>query len=106
MQTYNPTTYFTAEAGLDRAITDMNAQMTRLESLRQTAGVIENQVAEIFAAAPTGWAGLFTFIDEQAAANPGNATWQAFKERKDMVHADFLAAQARVQNANAAIQGL
>jgi hypothetical protein len=105
-QTYTPSTYFTAEAGLGRAIDSMNNLMSSLENLRLTAGHIESQVADIFSPSPRGWAGLFDFIDQQAAANPDNTTWAALKERKDMVLADFRDAQARVQNINATIQDL
>lgn len=104
--TYNPTTYFTAEAGLSQAVTEMNALMTRLEALRTTAAAIEQQVSDMFVAAPVGWDGLFSFIDAQALAFPDNPAWQALKARKDMVHPDFQMAQARTQNVNAAIQGL
>lgn len=106
MSTFVPTTYFTAEAALGRIVGEVADMGQRLENLRAAAGQIEAQIANVFLPAPTGWDGMFAFIDDQAAALPNDTTWQALKARKDVLLKDFRDFQARAQGITTAIAGL
>lgn len=106
MQPFVPTTYFTSEDALNHVARSMADNGARLENLRRGATQIQSEIKNAFLAAPTGWNGLFAYIDQQAAALPNDTTWSALKARKDKLVSDFRALEARTDNIVTAIAGL
>lgn len=55
---------------------------------------------------PAGYLETVQYINTQAAANPGDAAWQALKARMGKVVADYQVAKTRFTNIAAAIDGM
>ena len=89
---------------LDQIGTDATAHFTNMdraiEQMIQAAANLSGMAA--------AWSSTVAFIDAQAAANPGDAEWQALLARKDKIVVDFVAMRdltAAVKDAAIAARG-
>ena len=101
---FTPENYLMALRALDQIGTDATAFFTNMdraiEQMIQAAASLTGMAA--------AWTSTVTFIDAQAAANPGDAGWQALLARKDQIVIDFVAMRdeaAAVKDAAVAARG-
>ena len=90
---FTPINKLTANRALEQIVTDATEFFFRMD----------RSVEQITAAAAslngmtTSWSAAANFIDTEEASAPGDKEWQALKERKDSLVADFLAMRNKVQ---------
>ena len=101
---FTPENYLMALRALDQIGTDATAYFTNtdraIEQMIQAAANLSGMAA--------AWSSTVTFIDAQAAANSGDAGWQALLARKDKIVVDFVAMRdltAAVKDAAIAARG-
>lgn len=96
------TTYTQAKATLDAISIRSEANRNRLEQARALLIKAESDLADMAAA----YGAFVTDLDAAAAANPGDAAWQAAKAEKDLMVSDFNALKSRAIALRAAYDGV
>lgn len=89
---FAPVNKLTAERALDQIGVDATAYYYQMSNA-------VDQIASAYtllAGMATSWNAAVTFVNDQAAANPGDTEWQEMKARKDMLVADFFAMRDKV----------
>jgi len=104
--TFTPDSFMQAEAAVAKIVSEATREIERYEQKAHDIGLIAARLAEMSQAAPTGWLGAVTYINDQVTANPGDADWVDIKGRMDKIVGDFTAAKARVDSAVAALSGI
>ena len=102
MSLENPTTFTEASAALDEIAGETTGHKGNKERL--IADLHHVQV-NVTAMGPT-WTAAVSYIDQEAAANPGDDDWQRLKSVKDKMVADFIAEKAAVDDLIAAIDAV
>ncbi len=90
---FTPINKLTAERALDQITVDATEFYFRMDRSVE-------QISQAFASLngmAASWSPAISFIDAEEAAAPGDKVWQALKERKDSLVADFLAMRTKVQ---------
>ena len=103
MATFIPDSYTRAEAALNEVTEDASTIVAQHERAVEQLVDLHSRLTKMSQTAPNGWAGLIGFINDQVAANPGDAAWLVLKGRADKIVADFQARKAQYQAINAAI---
>jgi hypothetical protein len=103
---YIADSYLRASAALDEIKTDVTQWINRRERAVQLLQEVETALGALSQAHPAGWLETVQFINQQAAANPGDEAWQRIKAETDKIVADFQAELAKTQAINAAVAAL
>jgi len=81
----------------DRALDQITVDATEFYFRMDRAVDQVSQAFTSLAGMAASWSAAVSFIDTEAAANPGDAEWQALLARKDSLVADFIAMRDKVQ---------
>lgn len=90
---FTPMNKLTADRALDQIGVDATEYYYRMDRAVDAISVAFNSLAGMASA----WSAAVSFIDTEAAANPGDQEWQALLARKDSLVADFIAMRDKVQ---------
>lgn len=95
-------TFTTTKVTLDEIAQKTAGFEARVNSLLDLATSLESQLL----AMQTDYAGFVAELDADAAANVGDAAWDAAKAEKDKLQSEFVALKNRATNIKNAIAGL
>ena len=101
---FTPENFLMAERAMNQIGVDATAYFTNMDRAIEQMITASANLSGMAAA----WTSTVTFIDAQAAANPGDASWQALLARKDKIVVDFIAMRdltAAVKDAAVAARG-
>lgn len=87
------TTYTDALAQMDQVTQTISAAKANFDAALQQIDVAVASLANL----PTAHAGLISFINGQADANPDDELWQTLRATKNKVVADFTADRNRMK---------
>lgn len=90
---FTPVNKLTTERALDQITIDATEYFYRMSRAVDQIGSSFNDLAGMGAS----WSAAVSFIDTEAAANPGDTEWQELLARKDSLVVDFLAMRNKVQ---------
>lgn len=104
--TYVPDSFMQADAAMTTIVQQATRTVERFENKVSDISALSTELSNMSQSAPIGWLGAIQYINDQAAANPGDAAWQDLKARSDKIVADFQNAQTRIAGAVTALSGI